>query len=117
MALFSNSRLESAIPLLQRELKMISAIDKICIAFPDDGAFKRFHNFFPDSQTIICTKVREGNKRNVKVKDGRFLVTKKRYARPRETKLFSFSPCSRYQETGMIVLGPVNARKTQGRGQ
>ncbi|XP_064652556.1 uncharacterized protein LOC135503122 isoform X2 [Lineus longissimus] len=70
---FSDSvipRLESAIPLLQRELKVLAENEKICIAFPDDGAFKRFHNMFPQSQTIICTKIRDGNKRIVKVKDG-----------------------------------------------
>ncbi|XP_074656414.1 uncharacterized protein LOC141909723 [Tubulanus polymorphus] len=64
-------RLETAIPLLHREVSTRPEINgNIAYAFPDDGAFKRFHHFFPESQTIICTKIRDGNKRIVKIKDG-----------------------------------------------
>ncbi|KAI0219224.1 Ribose-phosphate pyrophosphokinase 4 [Lamellibrachia satsuma] len=65
-------RLQSAIPLLEREIHKLRAArtDKLAIAFPDDGAFKRFHAMFLDTPTIVCTKIREGAKRIVKVKDG-----------------------------------------------
>ena len=63
-------RLESAIPLLLRELPKLSADQPLAIAFPDDGAFKRFNKYFTKFPTIICYKVRDGTKRVVKVKDG-----------------------------------------------
>jgi hypothetical protein len=63
-------RLESAIPLLLRTLPTLGENRRLAIAFPDDGAFKRFHNFFGDMNTIICAKVRDGKKTVVKVKDG-----------------------------------------------
>ena len=40
-------------------------------AFPDDGAWKRFHQFFPGDDTITCVKIRDGKNRIVKVKDGK----------------------------------------------
>ncbi|XP_052227105.1 uncharacterized protein LOC127841953 isoform X1 [Dreissena polymorpha] len=64
-------RLESAIPLIMSTLETLPDKDNIAIAFPDDGAFKRFHLFFSHKyDTITCVKIREGNKRIVKVKDG-----------------------------------------------
>nr|XP_047132720.1 sterol carrier protein 2 isoform X2 [Hydra vulgaris] len=39
-------RLESAIPLLLKELDKASHHRKISITFPDDGAYKRFHTMF-----------------------------------------------------------------------
>ncbi len=69
-------RLESAIPLLLRELGHLPVDQKIAIAFPDDGAYKRFHCYFEDKPTIICFKKREGHKRIVKVKDGRYIRKK-----------------------------------------
>jgi len=53
-------------------LKTLPDKDKIAIAFPDDGAFKRFHTFFPEYDTITCVKIRDGKKRIVKVKDGKY---------------------------------------------
>lgn len=61
-------RLESAIPLLQRELSQVEG--PLAIAFPDEGAFKRFHTMFHEDSVIVCTKIREGKKRYVKIKDG-----------------------------------------------
>ncbi|XP_071854386.1 uncharacterized protein [Apostichopus japonicus] len=65
-------RLESALPLLVRE--MISLPEDmqphLTVAFPDEGAFKRFHSIFEGFRTVICTKVREGDKRIVNVKEG-----------------------------------------------
>ncbi|XP_065062767.1 uncharacterized protein LOC135689463 [Rhopilema esculentum] len=70
---FSDSiipRLESAIPLLLRELKT-SDTSKITIAFPDEGAFKRFRNMFDENYPLItCIKIRENGKKIVKIKEG-----------------------------------------------
>ncbi|XP_052761515.1 uncharacterized protein LOC128204181 isoform X1 [Mya arenaria] len=63
-------RLESAIPMLLETIIGLPDKDKIAVAFPDDGAFKRFHQFFPDYDTVTCVKIRDGNTRIVKVKDG-----------------------------------------------
>ena len=42
------------------------------IAFPDEGAYKRFHLLFPaDWPTITCHKRRNGDKREVEIKEGR----------------------------------------------
>ncbi|KJE90032.1 ribose-phosphate pyrophosphokinase 3 [Capsaspora owczarzaki ATCC 30864] len=63
-------RLESAIPLLLDRLKLLPDHDLITIAFPDEGAHKRFHTMFENYPTIICTKVRDGNNRIVTIKEG-----------------------------------------------
>ena len=63
-------RLESAIPLLLREINRVGD-SNVSIAFPDDGAFKRFHPMFKKFPTIICSKKRLDDKRIVRVKDGR----------------------------------------------
>ena len=62
--------MQSAIPLLKRRLKD-SDID--CIAFPDDGAAKRFQSLFEDleMEIIVCGKTRgEGDVRTVTIQDG-----------------------------------------------
>lgn len=51
---------------------MLSKDNAISIAFPDDGAFKRFHTMFKSFPTITCTKIRDKEHRIVKVKDGSF---------------------------------------------
>ncbi|KAL3891619.1 hypothetical protein ACJMK2_003873 [Sinanodonta woodiana] len=63
-------RLETAIPLLLSAVEKLEDKSQIVFAFPDDGAFKRFHSFFPEDSTITCVKIRDGKKRIVKVKDG-----------------------------------------------
>ncbi|XP_033123350.1 ribose-phosphate pyrophosphokinase 4-like isoform X2 [Anneissia japonica] len=65
-------RLETAIPLLHREMsRLANEFDfKICIAFPDEGACKRFQLLFSDFPLITCTKIRNGDKRIVQVKEG-----------------------------------------------
>lgn len=63
-------RLESAVELLMMEIKKKNFKD-VAIAFPDDGAFKRFHLMFFDLfPLIICAKIRDGKKRIVKIKEG-----------------------------------------------
>jgi len=50
----------------------ISALpDKdVVIAFPDDGAHKRFAKSYRNWPQVICHKIREGDKRFVKIKEG-----------------------------------------------
>mmetsp|Transcript_3648 Transcript_3648/g.4854 ORF Transcript_3648/g.4854 Transcript_3648/m.4854 type:complete len:391 (+) Transcript_3648:72-1244(+) len=60
--------LHTAIPLLKQRLKN-HKVD--CIAFPDDGAAKRFGSFFEDMPVIVCGKTRgEGDIRTVVIQDG-----------------------------------------------
>lgn len=62
--------LQTAIPLLKRRIEN-SNID--CVAFPDDGAAKRFGTFFEDMdlEIIVCGKTRgEGDVRTVVIQDG-----------------------------------------------
>jgi len=63
-------RLETAIPLLLREVALLRLENAVSIAFPDEGAFKRFHSMFTAFPAITCTKIRDGDMRIVKVKDG-----------------------------------------------
>lgn len=39
------------------------------IVFPDEGAQKRFAKEFPDTDTIVLSKVREGNERKISLKE------------------------------------------------
>ena len=62
--------LQTAIPLLKEKIKE-SNIN--CVAFPDDGAAKRFSAMFQDMglEIIVCGKTRgEGDERNVVIQDG-----------------------------------------------
>jgi len=62
--------LQTAIPLLKEKIKATN-ID--CVAFPDDGAAKRFGDMFRDMdlEMIVCGKTRgEGGIRNVVIQDG-----------------------------------------------
>lgn len=61
---------ETGIPLLKQRLHQLPDTDKIIVAFPDDGAWKRFHKLLDHYPTVICTKVREGDKRIVRLKEG-----------------------------------------------
>ncbi|XP_059657877.1 ribose-phosphate pyrophosphokinase 4-like [Cornus florida] len=61
---------ESGICLLKNRLQQLPDSDNICVAFPDDGAWKRFHKQLQHFPTIICTKVREGGQRIVRLKEG-----------------------------------------------
>ncbi|KAM0019724.1 putative ribose-phosphate diphosphokinase [Helianthus debilis subsp. tardiflorus] len=61
---------ETGIPLLKRRLDQLTDADNIVIAFPDDGAWKRFHKQLDHFPMVVCAKVREGDKRIVRVKEG-----------------------------------------------
>lgn len=62
--------LQTAIPLLSKKIEEYK-ID--CVAFPDDGAAKRFSAMFQgmDLEIIVCGKTRgDGDQRNVVIQDG-----------------------------------------------
>ena len=63
---------ESGIPLLLDRLRRLPDHDRVTIAYPDEGAWKRFHYQFKDEgyPEVICTKVRDGAKRIVRLKEG-----------------------------------------------
>lgn len=61
---------ESGIPLLKSRLQQLPDSDNISIAFPDDGAWKRFHKQLQHFPMIVCAKVREGDQRIVRIKEG-----------------------------------------------
>ncbi|OAY82425.1 Ribose-phosphate pyrophosphokinase 4 [Ananas comosus] len=61
---------ETGIPLLLQRLRQLPDADNITIAFPDDGAWKRFHKLLLHFPMVVCAKVREGDKRIVRIKEG-----------------------------------------------
>ncbi|XP_047334386.1 ribose-phosphate pyrophosphokinase 4-like [Impatiens glandulifera] len=61
---------ESGIPLLKQRLHQLAESEKIVVAFPDDGAWKRFHKLLDNFPMVVCNKVREGDKRIVRLKEG-----------------------------------------------
>ncbi|KAG5597403.1 hypothetical protein H5410_038635 [Solanum commersonii] len=61
---------ETGIPLLKQRLQQLPESEKIVIAFPDDGAWKRFYKQLGHYPAVICTKVREDDKRIVRLKEG-----------------------------------------------
>ena len=60
----------TATPLLMQEVEKFSDRESVSIAFPDEGAYKRFHRLLPSFPTITCMKVREGNQRKVTIVEG-----------------------------------------------
>lgn len=61
---------ESAVPLLKHRLHQLPDPELVTIAYPDEGSWKRFHNQLSHYPTVICTKVRDGAKRIVQLKEG-----------------------------------------------
>mmetsp|Transcript_109916 Transcript_109916/g.154134 ORF Transcript_109916/g.154134 Transcript_109916/m.154134 type:complete len:365 (+) Transcript_109916:41-1135(+) len=62
----------SAMPLLLNLLKTRFSTEAVAVAFPDEGAKKRFGGFFEKAgyPVLFCSKVREGEKRVVRVAEG-----------------------------------------------
>jgi len=60
-------RLETAVPLLIHRIQNTS---DVAIAFPDEGAWKRFGKMFDGYPLITCHKVRENQQRVISIKDG-----------------------------------------------
>lgn len=61
---------ETGIPLLKQRLHQLPDTDNVVVAFPDDGAWKRFHKLLDHFPMVVCAKVREGDKRIVRLKEG-----------------------------------------------
>lgn len=61
---------ESGIPLLKHRLHQLPDSNNVSIAFPDEGAWKRFYKQLQHFPMIICTKVRDGDTRIVQLKEG-----------------------------------------------
>lgn len=61
---------ETGIPLLKQRLHQLPDADNVVVAFPDDGAWKRFHKQLDHFPMVVCAKVREGDKRIVRLKEG-----------------------------------------------
>ncbi|WJZ98938.1 hypothetical protein VitviT2T_017426 [Vitis vinifera] len=61
---------ETGIPLLKQRLHQLPDTDNVVVAFPDDGAWKRFHKQLDHFPMVVCAKVREGDKRIVRLKEG-----------------------------------------------
>jgi phosphoribosylpyrophosphate synthetase len=59
-------RPHSALDLLRARVSDMAALS---IAFPDDGACKRFGRDFPDMPKIVCAKTRDGDRRIVSVRE------------------------------------------------
>eukprot|EP00927_Polykrikos_kofoidii_P069731 TRINITY_DN65313_c0_g1_i1.p1 TRINITY_DN65313_c0_g1~~TRINITY_DN65313_c0_g1_i1.p1 ORF type:complete len:344 (-),score=57.36 TRINITY_DN65313_c0_g1_i1:50-1081(-) len=62
----------SAMPILLNVLRTRYASEPIAIAFPDEGAKKRFGGFFEKAgyPILFCSKVREGDKRVIRIAEG-----------------------------------------------
>uniref|UniRef100_H2YNC4 Phosphoribosyltransferase domain-containing protein n=1 Tax=Ciona savignyi TaxID=51511 RepID=H2YNC4_CIOSA len=64
-------RLQTALPRFLQELHKFRAENgDVKIAFPDEGAHKRFQNHFDDFSIIRCIKKRNGSARKVSIVDG-----------------------------------------------
>jgi ribose-phosphate pyrophosphokinase len=61
---------ETGIPLLLLAIKELPDAADVVIAYPDEGAMKRFHTFFEAFHEVVCTKVRKGVERLVTLKEG-----------------------------------------------
>ena len=61
---------ETGIPLLLAAIDALPDRDDVVIAYPEEGAMKRFHTFFEGFEEVVCTKVRQGDKRIVTLKEG-----------------------------------------------
>jgi phosphoribosylpyrophosphate synthetase len=55
---------------LLEALKNLPDAEDVVVAYPDEGAMKRFHTFFEDYHEVVCTKIRKGNDRLVTLKEG-----------------------------------------------
>jgi len=63
-------KMATAIPILVNALQEHYGEEPFSIAFPDEGAMKRFSSHFSKFDTIICGKRRVGNDRIVVIQDG-----------------------------------------------
>jgi len=68
----------SAMPLIEDKVLSQSPLGTWTVAFPDEGAYKRFGGYFTQKhyKTIICGKVRKGDQRIVTINDSEVDITK-----------------------------------------
>ncbi|KAG6776274.1 hypothetical protein POTOM_019780 [Populus tomentosa] len=71
---FTMARILSNIPISRGGPTSLVIYDihalQIAVAFPDDGAWKRFHKLLDHFPMVVCVKVREGDERIVRIKEG-----------------------------------------------
>jgi len=60
-------RLESGVSLVREKL---SLLEQPAVAFPDEGAWKRFGRWFDGYPLIVCHKLRDGQRRRITVREG-----------------------------------------------
>lgn len=63
-------RLHSALPVFRDTVLDRGNGPGVTVAFPDEGARKRFAHELEAFDPIVCVKVREGDKRIIKIKEG-----------------------------------------------
>ncbi|KAH3745137.1 phosphoribosyl pyrophosphate synthase isozyme 4 [Pelomyxa schiedti] len=62
--------LTTATPLVVEKLNTVHQHEQMAVCFPDEGSYKRFGGFFSKWENIICAKVRDGDRRIVKITEG-----------------------------------------------
>jgi ribose-phosphate pyrophosphokinase len=63
-------RLHSAVPMFRDTVLRAAGGTPMTVAFPDDGSRKRFAHDLEAFDPIVCVKVREGDKRIIRIKEG-----------------------------------------------
>ena len=63
-------RLHSAVPMFRDLVLKADGGTPVTVAFPDDGSRKRFAHDLEAFDPIVCVKVREGDKRIIRIKEG-----------------------------------------------
>jgi ribose-phosphate pyrophosphokinase len=63
-------RLSGTANLARQRIALLPNQSSVTVCFPDDGAAKRFGKQFPMYPLATCVKLRQGNKRIVKLKEG-----------------------------------------------
>jgi len=63
-------RLHSALPMFRDTVLDTEGGTPVTVAFPDDGSRKRFAHDLESFDPIVCVKVREGDKRIIRIKEG-----------------------------------------------
>jgi ribose-phosphate pyrophosphokinase len=61
-------RLESGVGLLREKLALLE--EQPTVAFPDEGALKRFGQWFAAYPHIVCHKIREDGGRKIRIREG-----------------------------------------------
>jgi|SRR5579872_786612 len=65
-----NFRWPDRLSMMPTFANMIRGLNNASVVFPDDGAAKRFERYFGDFDRIYCEKLREGEDRLVRIRQG-----------------------------------------------